>query len=543
MEIEKISNEQYEMFWADQIAKEIISRNKYHFINRKIPKFGEFVVKTSASLSGVLHIGRLSDTIRGDSVHKALKDAGVKSKLIWVAEDMDPLRSIPQGVAKRFEDNIGMAVTDVPDPEGCHKSYAEHFTSQYFKVLDDFVHTKMQKFSMRAEYKKGSFKPYIKKILDKVNEVIEIQNNYRSAPLRQDWSPWMPVCDNCGKIVTPRITGFANKKVLYVCKDYSFEKYTAHGCNYEGENNPLKGNGKLVWKSEWAAQWARWKVVSEGAGKEYQVPNSAFWINGEITEKIFDYPAPVPIFYEHVLIDNVKMSASIGNVIYPYEWLDVASPELLRMFYNKRLMKARSFSWKDLPNLYDEYDYYGKVYFGEIMLENKKEEGHIKRLFKISHIGEIKKPVDTSFSHTALLAQLFTKKSDIVNSLKKTGHYRKEQEKQIFQRISYVKNWLAKYAPEEVRIKVNDAVPKNLDLNEKEKEALHITARALKEEDFDEKTLFERFYSICQELGLDPKYFFRASYKVIMNRDRGPKLAPFILTIGKEKVIKLFEKV
>src|SRR3990167_7661993 len=118
MEIEKISNEQYEMFWADQIAKEIISRNKYHFINRKIPKFGEFVVKTSASLSGVLHIGRLSDTIRGDSVHKALKDAGVKSKLIWVAEDMDPLRSIPQGVQKDFKTTIGRQAPNVGRESG-----------------------------------------------------------------------------------------------------------------------------------------------------------------------------------------------------------------------------------------------------------------------------------------------------------------------------------------------------------------------------------------------------------------------------------------
>ncbi len=543
MEVENISEEQYEFFWADQIAKEIITRKKYHFIDRKIPKFREFLVKTSASLSGVLHIGRLSDTIRGDSVHKALKDAGVKSKLIWVAEDMDPLRSIPHGVAKRFEDNIGMAVTDVPDPEGCHKSYADHFTSQYFEVLDEFVHTKMQKFSMRAEYKKGNFRPYIRKILDNLNEILEIQNNYRTAPLRLGWSPWMPICDNCGKIVTPRITGFEKKKVLYVCKDYSFEKYTARGCNYEGENNPLKGNGKLVWKSEWAAQWARWKVVSEGAGKEYQVPNSAFWINGEIAERVLNQPAPVPIFYEHILIDNVKMSASIGNVIYPHEWLDVAPPELMRMFYNKRLMKTRSFSWRDLPVLYDEYDYYGKVYLGEIMVENKKEEGHIKRLFEISQIKDVKKPVDVGFSHAVLLVQLFTKKSDIIASLKKTGQYRKEQEKLIFERIGYAKNWLNKYAPDEVKIKVNEIPPKNLGLNEKEKQALRLVAKALKEQDFDEKSLFQKFYDICQETGLENKYFFKAAYKVIMNRERGPKLAPFILTIGKEKVIKLFEKV
>ena len=36
--------------------------------------------------------------------------------------------------------------------------------------------------------------------------------------------------------------------------------------------------------------------------------------------------------------------------------------------------------------------------------------------------------------------------------------------------------------------------------------------------------------------------FFRAAYNVLLNKDRGPKLAPFILALGEEKVIRLFEK-
>src|SRR3989344_5683571 len=105
-----------ELFWADQLAKQIISRKKFHYLGKKIPEFGEYVVKTSASLSGVLHIGRLSDTIRGETVFKALKDAKVKAKLIWVAEDMDPLRKVPKNVPADFEKYLGMPVTDVPDP-------------------------------------------------------------------------------------------------------------------------------------------------------------------------------------------------------------------------------------------------------------------------------------------------------------------------------------------------------------------------------------------------------------------------------------------
>src|SRR3989338_5283595 len=158
-----------DIFWADQIAKQVISREKFHYTGTKMPEFDEYTVKTSASLSGVLHIGRLSDTIRSESVVIALKDAGVKTRFIWVAENMDPLRKVPKGVPKDFDKYIGVSVTDIPDPDSCHESYAGHHMDEYFKVVDQFVTTKMEKFSMRDEYKNGSFNPYIKKIMEKVD--------------------------------------------------------------------------------------------------------------------------------------------------------------------------------------------------------------------------------------------------------------------------------------------------------------------------------------------------------------------------------------
>ncbi len=535
------NNEEKELFWADQLAKQIISREKFHYVDKKIPKFDVFTVKTSASLSGVLHIGRLSDTIRGETVYRALKDAKAKAKLIWVAEDMDPLRKVPKNLPEEFEKYIGMPVTDVPDPDGSYKNYAERFKAEYFEVLDEFVTAKMEKFSMREEYKKGRFNKYIKKILEKAEEVREIQNKYRTNKLAKGFIPWKPICGNCGKIVTTDVKEFSNGIVRYQCKDYEFESTTASGCNHKGENDPLKGDGKLLWKSEWAAQWSHWKVAAEGAGKEYQVPNSAFWVNAEIVEKILNFPMPEPIFYEHLMIDGEKMSASLGNVVYPKDWLEVASAELLRFFYNKRLMKTRSFSWKDLPKLYDDYDMHMDVFSGKVELDNKKEEQHMKRLFEISHGKEIK-PVNVTFAHAAMVAQIGPSDEDIIRSLEKTGHYGKKMHDIIFERINKAKAWLEKYAPDDVKFTVQEEVPKDLRLSVKEKKALHLVAEALKEKEWNEKTLFEEFYNICKKIDVKNTDFFRAAYNVLLNKDKGPKLAPFILALGKEKVIELFEK-
>ena len=66
----------------------------------------------------------------------------------------------------------------------------------------------------------------------------------------------------------------------------------------------------------------------------------------------------------------------------------------------------------------------------------------------------------------------------------------------------------------------------------------------LKEKDYSEDELFNEFYNqIVKGMDIKPKEFFQAGYKVLLNKERGPKLAGFILAIGKDKVIELFEKV
>ena len=534
-----------ELFWADQIAARIISRDKFRFADKKIPEFSEYTVKTSASISGVLHIGRLSDTVRGDSVNRALIDAGVKSKLIWVAEDMDPLRKVPEGVPESYKKYIGVPVSQVPDHNGCHDSYAEHHTDDYFQVLDEFVFEKMEKYSMQDEYKKGSFNEFIKKILKDTATVIEIQNKHRTNPLKKGWRPWTPICSNCSKIITPRVRLTVDSKISYVCQDYAFETVTATGCGHKGEADPLKDPGKLVWKSEWAAQWAKWKIATEGAGKEYQVPNSAFWINAEIVEKILDFPTPEPIFYEHIMIDGVKMSASLGNVIYPKDWLKVASTQLMRYFYNKRLMMTRSFSWKELPRLYDEYDDASRVFSGKEKLENEKESEHVKRMFEISNDKENPdKPLEMSFSHATMLAQTFSDHKKIFSSLKRTRQYDKDLEKELLDRIAKASEWVKLHAPEELKFevkkKVTDAARKKL--SQQQRRALKKFADVLKSKSWKEKELFNEIYELTKKEKIKPKDFFQAAYMVLLEKEKGPRLAPFVLSL-EEHAITLFESV
>jgi len=41
---------------------------------------------------------------------------------------------------------------------------------------------------------------------------------------------------------------------------------------------------------------------------------------------------------------------------------------------------------------------------------------------------------------------------------------------------------------------------------------------------------------------LNAKTFFPIIYKLLINKEKGPRLAPFIIAIGREKVIKLISQ-
>lgn len=540
------------LFWADTIANEIATRKKFKYTKNKIKKPKKYVVKSAASVSGVLHIGRLSDTIRCDAVYKALLDAGHKADFIWTADNVDPLRKIPEGVPKSFREYIGVSVTDIPDPWGCHKTYEEHHRSEYLKVVFSFIHEKMKTYSMREEYLKGSFKKEIKLILKHRDLLVEIQNRYRpdDRKLGKDWSPWQPICKGCGKVITPRVTKIREDgKVEYVCKDYDFKTETAKGCGYEGIDDPGKGNGKLMYKGELAAQWAHWNVSTEGFGKEYQVPGSALWINGEIIEKVLKYPMAVPIIYEHLIIEGEKMSASLGNVIYPADWLKVAPAELLRFLYCKKLMKTRSFSWGDLPKLYDDHDRHESLYFGKSKVENVKESSHMKRLYSISQF-DVPRTMPTSlpFDFAVTIAQIVPEKDFLtkgIEILTGTGHLKgsvsTNDKKFIKERLLLAKNWAGSYAPERYKFEIQDKPGAKVE--GRMKSAVSRFAKVLSGKDLNESEIVNLCFTLSKDNAIETRAFFKTMYNIIINKDFGPRLAPFIISIGQKKVARLLEQV
>jgi len=68
------------MHWADVIAADLLRKSSYHRI------------ATGISPSGHIHLGNLREMVTADVIRRALVDAGGEAKILYIADDFDPLR-------------------------------------------------------------------------------------------------------------------------------------------------------------------------------------------------------------------------------------------------------------------------------------------------------------------------------------------------------------------------------------------------------------------------------------------------------------------
>ena len=323
--------------------------------------------------------------------------------------------------------------------------------------------------------------------------------------------------------------------------------------------SPYNGNGKFPWKVEWAAKWPTKGVIAETAGKDHFTKNGSRTVACRIAVDVFDYPPPYPSNgydtgpgYEFFTVGGKKMSTSKGFGMGFADSIKYAPAKMLRFLLIRTRPNAaidfEPYGSNDMILLYERYDEAERVYFGKQDM-GEKENARQKRIYELSRIGKIPKrmPPQVNLAHASMLVQLFDDESMIIDSLRKTGHVPKDASKQeiayVNERLEFSRKWVHEFAPEEMRFNLQHEVSKEIVLSELQRKGLHLLAERLKSNDYDEKTLFQEFYSIIKELNIKGPEFFTAAYKVLLNKERGPKLATFILAVGKEKVIGLFGKV
>ncbi|MBS3083127.1 hypothetical protein J4454_04265, partial [Candidatus Pacearchaeota archaeon] len=128
-----------------------------------------------------------------------------------------------------------------------------------------------------------------------------------------------------------------------------------------------------------------------------------------------------------------------------------------------------------------------------------------------------------------------------------TGHLQKvnaEDKKYLKQLLIYAKNWLD-FMPEmklEIAEKVSPEIKR--EFSAQEKKAISSLASFLqKTKELDGEKLQTEIYGTAKACGVHPKRLFELLYRIIINKTHGPKLGPFIVALGSERVAKLLAQV
>jgi lysyl-tRNA synthetase class 1 len=314
--------------WYDKTALEVIERERR--LSRSLD-----LIRTEMGFgaSGIPHVGNVSDAIRSYAMTVALQAQNYSSELIAFCDDKDGLRKVPAGFPQSLKRFLGFPVTAIPDPFKCHESFGEHSSSLLLEAFDR-CGVKYTFTSAADVYRRGLLNREIETILSNAGRVGEIIKEEVGQEKFEEALPYFAICGNCGRIYTTRTYEYLpkEKKVLYSCEGMKIKGQRFEGCGHKGEANYIKGEGKLVWKVEFAARWKALDIRYEAYGKDIA---DSVRVNDHICREILDWEPPLHAKYELFLDKSGKrMSKSAGVVFTPQTWFTYGSPQSLIYAYD-----------------------------------------------------------------------------------------------------------------------------------------------------------------------------------------------------------------
>ncbi|MDA4124665.1 MAG: lysine--tRNA ligase [Thaumarchaeota archaeon] len=510
--------------WLDKVAHDTVSREKE--LGRKLSLVR---VESGLGASGLPHIGSVGDAVRSYGVKLALETAGYKSELIAYSDDFDGLRKVPAGFPAWLKDYIAHPVSRIPDPFDCHGSYAEHVG---FLLRDSLDKLGIEyRFQSGAEaYKSGLLNEQIRKILAHAKSIGKKINEEVGQSKYEESLPYTPVCKECDRIYVTQSLSFSPKKdtVHYKCVGTKLGDKSVKGCGHEGDAKISDGNGKLMWKVEFAARWAAFDIRFEAYGKEL---TDSVKINDWVSEHVLKYHPPFHARYE-LFQDKSgrKISKSVGNLVTPSEWLEYASPESLRLLMYKRIIGTRNVSLEDIPVYMEDFDDLEEQYFSKKRDQNPMKDAKQRGLYEYTTLLRVPRAggVHVPYRLLAQLASVAPRNAVedfIVKRLKDYGMV-KATTAELTTRIAWASKWAAREGkppapPIKLSPKARNAVKE-----------FAVAISKLSDPDQVQNAAFEAL----KRNGLTPREFFPVVYSVLLGSDRGPRLGPYVMDAGPQVV-------
>ncbi len=535
------------MHWSEEIAHRIIERN---------PEKEEYVCAAGISPSGSVHIGNFRDVATSLLVVKALQKLGKRAKLLFSWDEYDRCRKIPANVqavvGDSYDKYIGSPYVDIPDPWGCHENYAKHFEEEFLRSMQQFG-IEMDCRYQAELYRAGAYTEDILESLQKREEIFEILDSFKTKDTtktpeelraehdaeKKNYYPVSIFCPECG-------TDFTT--VTSLSDDCTEADYTCR-CGHSGHFNFRENfNCKLGWKIDWPMRWRYEQVDFEPGGKDHAAPTGSYSNSKIISKRIFGYEPPLFQGYEFIGIKGMtgKMSSSSGLNLTPETLLRLYQPELILWLYSKTdPTKAFDFCFDDgILRQYFEFDK---------MLTDVREgkaTDAIRDIMAPCHI-EGREPETVPMSLLVQLGSIVDFNVPMLETVfAKIGTpYTAEQ---FADRLDRAKFWLEQCAPDQVnRLRAGRNWEVYETLEGKEREAIAALHAYIAKGGYTLDELNAELYAIPKRIwgeDLPEKElkgvqgaFFRNVYRLLIDRERGPRLYLFLYAIDPARYVGLLD--
>jgi lysyl-tRNA synthetase, class I len=455
------------------------------------------------SVSGNIHAGNLREVLVAEAVANALRARGEAVRFIFHADTIDPLRKIAPGIPQTYKEYIGHSLSHIPDPEGCHVSYSEHFLAPFEEALRE-MEMDVEVIRSHELYERGVYTGVTRESIEHTHELREILQEVTNRKMPEHWSPYLPRASS-GKLTGMRVLEHLPEQSSVVFADED---------GFEESADYAKGEGKLGWRVELAARWKALGVTFEPFGKDHTSRGGSTDTADRMSEEVFHYPVPGRYQYEWIgLKGRGDMSSSRGIVLLPLDLLRIMPPGAVRRIILGR-DPARRFDidlGSGFPRFMDEY----RVEAGEPYVP---------------------------FTHLVTVAQTVGDDVDAAAEMLRRGGYggAVEDTDSLAQNLRYARNWAAEWAPESMRLGLLDPEESReaaAGLDDEQRAYLREVSEKLGPE-MDGEAVQDVLYSTAIGRGLKPKRAFAAVYKVLLGKTSGPKAGPFIAGLGMDRARK-----
>ena len=515
--------------WADIYADKII-REK-----------GDKPVYTCASgitPSGTVHIGNFREIISVELVVRALRAKGKNVRFIYSWDDYDVFRKVPKNMKnpELLETYLRKPITLVPDTNNGEANYARANELDVERLLP-VVGINPEYIYQAERYRSSYYAEGMKRALEKRDEIRVLLDEHRTTPLAATWFPVSVFSSFTDKDTTSVISWDGDYSIVY--RDEELDKEET----IDLRTTPY---AKLPWRLDWPMRWAAEGVDFEPAGKDHHSEGGSFDTSKKVVE-VFGGTAPVSFQYDFISIKGRggKISSSSGEVVSLKDVLEVYTPELCRyLFVSTRPNTEFAISFDlDVLKIYEDYDNCERIYFDLLKVNDKRKEKET-RIYELSQVGnEI--PTMASyqipFRHLCNLLQIHS--GDFDSLVATLPDIKEEQIDRLRTRCACAYAWIKKFSPEEFRWNLTTDEDELVVLTDVERKAVKELSSYVEEfSHLSEKEFSTYIYKAAHDNELEPSNLFTLVYRILINREKGPKLAGFMKACGKDKICPILNR-